>query len=157
MVTSQGPIIPAHIQQQLQRIIRVLNEKIGQEATRAYFKSLCTDASLDIGKDCPSNSPTERCHTSRPSQIEEDTWRLFTFLDEDDMTEDTNGPFSSPYSDRIVYPPGQGENSPGPCTQDPSQTAIEKSEDISSPGRQLHEEILASVRETEMALEATDT
>jgi hypothetical protein len=64
MVTSQGPIIPAHIQQQLQRIIRVLNEKIGQETIRAYFKSLCADASLDIGKDAtPADLPrSKRIH-----------------------------------------------------------------------------------------------
>ena len=39
--------VPAYIQQQFLSMIRVLHEHVGQEATRAYSKSLCTDASLD--------------------------------------------------------------------------------------------------------------
>jgi hypothetical protein len=95
-------MVPAHIQQQFHSIIWVLNRCIGQEATRAYLKSLCTDASLDtlLGESYRSDSPTERRHTSTPSQVEEDT-----------------------------------------C----------------SPSRQLHEEILASSRETEIRLEGTDS
>jgi hypothetical protein len=41
-------VVPAQIQQQFQSIIRFLGEDVGQEATRAYLRSLCAEASLDM-------------------------------------------------------------------------------------------------------------
>ena len=40
--------IPAHIQQQFLSDIQELHDNVGQEAAKAYLKSLFTDASLDM-------------------------------------------------------------------------------------------------------------
>jgi hypothetical protein len=78
-------MVPAHIQQQFLSIIQILNEHIGQDATRAYLKSLCTDASLDslLGKPYRSKSPLEKQHPSTTPPNEEDIWRTFTSLYDD--------------------------------------------------------------------------
>ena len=98
--------VPTHIQRQFQSIIRLSNEKVGQDATIAYLKSFCTDASLDTlcRESGRSQSPLERQHTSATSQSEEDMWKTLTFLD--DVTYDPSGldimtytgTFSSPAS-----------------------------------------------------------
>lgn len=81
--------VPPHIQQQILSTIRILHDNVGQEAARAYLKSLCNDTSLDmlLGPNHRSQSPSERQHTGASSQMEEDIWRTFTFLDEDPMTD----------------------------------------------------------------------
>jgi hypothetical protein len=63
-------VVPGHIQEQFQSIIRVLSEKVGQEATRTYLKSLCADASVDmlLGRNRQSKSALERRHAITSSQ-----------------------------------------------------------------------------------------
>jgi len=43
-----SPTISARIQHQFQSIVIALNDIIGQEATKAYLKCLCSDAHLDL-------------------------------------------------------------------------------------------------------------
>jgi hypothetical protein len=103
-------VISNHIQQQFASFIQVLRENVDQNAARAYLKSLCTDASLDrlLGGSCRSKSAWKQEHPSTPPQSEEDIWRTFTSLNDNDVTYDTNdlgsnsplmadrGPSSSP-------------------------------------------------------------
>ena len=81
--------IPAHIQQQFLSDIQELHDNVGQEAAKAYLKSLCTNASLDMlfGANHRSINHSEKQPTSLPSQMDEDIWKTFTFLDEDPMTD----------------------------------------------------------------------
>jgi hypothetical protein len=84
--------VPAYIQQQFLSMIRVLREHIGQEATRAYLKSLCTDASLDnlLGKTCGSKSFLEKQRPGTRSNGEEDIRKTLTCLNDDDFTDETD-------------------------------------------------------------------
>ena len=81
--------IPAHIQQQFLSDIQELHDNVGQEAAKAYLKSFCTDAFLDIlfGANYRSINHSEKQPTSLPFQMDEDIWKTFTFLDEDPMTD----------------------------------------------------------------------
>jgi hypothetical protein len=85
--------VPTHIQQQFQSMINALTESVGEGTTRAYLKSLCTDASLDslLGKTCASITSCERPRPGTPpSSGEEDIWKTFTFLNDDNFTDDTD-------------------------------------------------------------------
>ncbi len=83
--------VPAYIQQQFLSMIRVLHEHVGQEATRAYLKSLCTDASLDnlLSKTCGSESFLEKQRPGTPSCGEENIRETLTCLNDDDFTDET--------------------------------------------------------------------
>ncbi len=72
-------------------MIRVLHEHVGQEATRAYLKSLCTDTSLDnlLGKTCGSKSFLEKQRPGTPSSDEENIRKTLTCLNDDDFTDET--------------------------------------------------------------------
>jgi hypothetical protein len=54
-------------------MIRVFHEHVGQEATRAYLKSLCTNASLDnlLGKTCGNKSFLKKQRPETPFNGEE--------------------------------------------------------------------------------------
>jgi hypothetical protein len=72
-------------------MIRVLHEHVGQEATRAYLKSLCTDASLDnlLGKTCGSKSFLEKQRPGMLSSGEENIRKTLICLNDDDFTDET--------------------------------------------------------------------
>ena len=66
--------IPSHIQQQFLYDIQELCDNVGQEDARAYLKSLCTDASLDLLFQASHRSVIrfEKQPTSLSSQMDED-------------------------------------------------------------------------------------
>src|SRR6266536_1516359 len=83
--------VPAYIQQLFLSIIRLLHEHVGQEATRAYLKSLCTNTSLDnlLGKTYGSKSFLEKQRPGTPSNGEENIRKTLTCLNDDDFTDET--------------------------------------------------------------------
>jgi hypothetical protein len=81
--------IPAHIQQQFLFDIQELHDNIGQEAAKAYLKSLYTNISLDMlfGANHRSINHSKKQPTSLPFQMDENIWKTFIFLDKDLMTD----------------------------------------------------------------------
>jgi hypothetical protein len=114
-------VVPAQIQQQFQSIIRFLGEDVGQEATRAYLRSLCAEASLDmlLGRNRRGKSALERQHAITSSQR--------------DGSDDPNGLDISPPT-RTYTGPSSPPPSNTPREDLPTMTS---SEDIPSPGRRL--------------------
>src|SRR6266498_1353353 len=72
-------------------MIRVLHEHVNQEATRAYLKLLCTNASLDnlLSKTYGSKSFLKKQRPKAPSNGEENIRKTLTYLNNDDFTDET--------------------------------------------------------------------
>ena len=71
-------------------MIRVLHEHVNQEATRAYLKLLCTNASLDnlLSKTYGSKSFLKKQRPKAPSNGEENIRKTLTYLNDNDFTDE---------------------------------------------------------------------
>jgi hypothetical protein len=114
-------VMPAQIQQQFQSIIRFLGKDVGQEATRAYLRSLYVEASLNmlLRRKRRGKSALKRQHVITSSQR--------------DGSDDPNGLNTSPPTRTYT-----GLSLP-PQSNTPKEDIppMISSENIPSPGRRL--------------------
>src|SRR6266498_1930044 len=74
-------------------MINALIESVNEEITRAYLKSLYTNTLLDslLNKTSVSVTSYERPRSNTPpSSNEKDIWKTFTFLNDNDFTDNTD-------------------------------------------------------------------